>query len=53
MKQPKALRINTVEKDIDLVIVKTKKEIVDLELSLEDKKEYLKQLEAVKEAIKN
>lgn len=53
MKQPKTLRVTTIEKDVDMAISKTKKEIVDLELSLEDKKEYLKQLEAVKEAIKN
>lgn len=53
MKQPKPLRVNTIMKDVDLAITKTKKEITDLELSLEDKKEYLRQLEAVKEAIKN
>ena len=53
MKQPKALRINTIEKDVDVAISKTKKEIEDLELSLEDKKEYLRQLQAVKQAIKN
>lgn len=52
MKQPKTLKINTIEKDVDMAITKTKKEIVDLELSLEDKKSYLEQLEAVKEFIK-
>lgn len=52
MKQTKSLRINTIEKDVDTTILKVKQEIVDLELSLEDKKEYLTQLEKIKQAIK-
>ena len=51
MKQPKTLRVNTIAKDVDLVITKTKKEITDLELSLADKKAFLEQLEMVKENI--
>lgn len=53
MKQVKKLTINTIANDIQLSINKVKKEITDLELSLADKKDYLKQLEAVKEAIEN
>lgn len=51
MKQNKALKINTVEKDIDLVIKKLDQEINDLELVLEDKKQYRDELKLVKEAL--
>lgn len=51
MKQTKALKINTVEKDIDLVIKKVEQEIKDLELVLEDKQQYLEELKLVKDAL--
>lgn len=53
MKQLKTLKVDTVAKDIETSINKTKKEIANLELSLADKKDYLKQLEAVRNAITN
>ena len=51
MKQNKTLKINTIAKDIDLVIKKVEQEIADLELALEDKQQYLEELIAVKEAL--
>ena len=51
MKQNKALKINTVEKEIDSMIKKLELEINDLELALEDRQQYLEELKSVKEAI--
>ena len=51
MKQNKAIKINTVENDIDLVIKKLDQEINDLELVLEDKKHYRDELKLVKDVL--
>lgn len=51
MKQNKTLKLNTTEKEIDLIIKKLKQEIEDLELALEDRQQYLLELESVKDAI--
>ena len=51
MKQNKALKLNTTEKELDLIIKKLKQEIEDLELALEDRQQYLEELESVKAAI--
>lgn len=51
MKQNKTLKINTVAKDIDALIKKVESEINDLELALEDKQQYLEELNDVKAAL--
>lgn len=51
MKQNKTLKVNTIEKDIDLAIKKLQKEIEDLELMIEDKQNYMEELNAIKETL--
>lgn len=51
MKQNKTLKVNTIEKDIDLAIKKLQKEIEDLELMIEDKQNYMEELNTIKETL--